>query len=151
MATYYRRGTSRPAGITFVVILVFISGLLNVIGGILTIVNRNNHTVINAVNDAAKEAGTTTSDAPTLLLWAGVVMIVLGLIALYGARALSRGSGFWRVLLTILQIIAFVSAIVSAVQSNGSARTSAIVSAVIAAFLIYLLNTLRAKEFTRTN
>lgn len=144
-------GTKRPAGITFVVILVFLSGLLNVVGGILTILNRNNHTVINAVNDAAQEAGTTTSDAPTLLLWAGIVMIVLGVIALYGARALSRGSGFWRVLLTILEVFAFVSAIISAVQSHGTARTSAIVSAVFSAFLIYLLNTLRAKQFTHTN
>lgn len=144
-------GTSRPAGVTFVVILVFISGALNVIGGILTILNRNNHDLLNAANDAAKQAGTTTTDGSSLLLGVGIGLIVLGLIAILGARALARGSGFWRVLLTVIEIIAFVAAVVSAAQSHGNARISAIVSAVVAAFLIYLLNTYRAKEFTRTN
>jgi hypothetical protein len=118
----------RPGGITLIVVLAWISGLLNVLGGIFIIIDRHDHRLINESGASADE-----------LIWAGIFTIIVGVIVIGLASALGRGSRGARLVFGIFAVLNLAGGLVAAFSYVGEQRTTGIVAAVIWAFVLYLL------------
>ncbi|HEY8216193.1 MAG TPA: hypothetical protein VIH82_03605 [Acidimicrobiia bacterium] len=127
----------RPGGITLIVVLAVISGVLNILGGIFVIIDRHDHRLIN-------ESGA----HPDELLWAAILTIVVGIIVIMLASALGRGSRGARLVFGIFAVLNLAGGLVAAFSYVGEQRTTGIISAVIWAFVLYLLyGSERDREF----
>ncbi len=90
----------RPGGVTLVAVIVWISGALQVIGGVIGLITASTTAEVNGV---PASAGTLTATA--------VVAIVLGVITIVVGAALLRGSQIARVLTTIVLALNLASAV----------------------------------------
>lgn len=130
---------SRPPGrVIVVVVLTYISGVLDILAGILLILLR--------YDDAVRAAG----DAYVITLW-GAGMILLGLLTIAMASGLTRGRHSARIFVTVLvSLSALVSVIdVIAAPTDVSAWVSLAIGGVIAALIILALWVGRSAEFFR--
>ena len=119
---------ARPAGVTLIAVIVWINGLLSVIGGIVALI---------AGGSAA--------------LTAAIVSIILGVLTIAVGVGLLRGSRVARVIATIFLVLSLASAIYSVVvgiAAPGSIIVP-IVSGVLALIALILLWSSRASSFFR--
>jgi hypothetical protein len=127
----------RPGGITLIVVLAVISGILNILSGIFVIIDRHDHRLIS-------ESGATADE----LIWAGIFTIIIGVIVILIAGALGRGSRGARLVFGIFAVLNLAGGIVAEFSYVGEQRTTGIISAVIWAFVLYLLyGSERDREF----
>ncbi len=84
---------TRPGSVTFVAVLAYISGVLNIIGGVIILFTRNS--MVAASNSGAL-VGITTS---------AILSIILGGITLVVARGLLDGSRLSRGIVTVVMIV----------------------------------------------
>ena len=124
---------TRPAGVTLVAVIVWITGLLQIIGAIFGLI---------AVGSLAE--GVRGLAAASL-----IVTLIIGVITIAAGVGLLRGSNVARVLVTIFLVLSIASAIYSLV-SGGSSIALPIVTAVLALLGIILLFTGRASAFFRS-
>jgi hypothetical protein len=127
--------TRRPEGVTLNAVQIWLSGLLNLIGGIILVVTRDNVDVERQLQ--------TNSDT---LLALGIVSIVIGLIILSVAGGIRRGSGFARALVSLLLVLEIASAVYVIVKIPGH-NTTSFVTGGIAVVALLLLWGPRANRF----
>lgn len=119
---------ARPGGVTLIMVLGILSGLLNIASGIFVIIDRDTHQLQRSSGSTADE-----------LLAAGIVAIVFGALVVLIAYELGRGSRLARLLLGIVGVINFAGGVYAAVAYVGEQRSTGIVAAVIWAVVLYLL------------
>jgi uncharacterized membrane protein len=90
--------TARPGIITLISVWLWAIGLYNVLVGLLTIITKDNASTRELYGSAE----------PSIILWAGVVELVVGLAIVYTASALGRGSKGARGLISFFMITRIV-------------------------------------------
>lgn len=120
--------TTRPAGVTVVAVLAWVSGALSILTGIL---------ILTGVTDVA---GATPSAA-----W---VAIVIGVVTILVSLGLFRGSNTARIITAIVFVLNLASA-VFLLATHGIGNVTAILSGAAALVGLILLFTARANEFFR--
>ena len=129
-------GRERPGGITFVVVLSYIVAISIIVNGIFVMLDA----------DTARlqlKAGSSKNE----LLWAGIVMVVIGVIGVLLTGALGRGSRVVRLLFTIwiaLQIAGGLSAMLS---YEGEERAVGVLPFVLGIIVLYLLFNEKAHDY----
>ena len=121
---------TRPGGVTVVSILAWISGALNVIGGAILLLT------------------SAASADPGAAVLGGIIAVVLGLIMIFVAVGLWRGSGVARIIATVVFVLNLVNGLVTLFTASGNAWSGAI-SALLALIGIILLWTKAASAFFR--
>lgn len=127
----------RPGGVTLVAVIVWISGALQVIGGVIGLITASTTAEVNGVPESA---GTLTATA--------IVAIVLGIITVVVGAALLRGSQVARVLTTIVLALNLASAVYLLVAVPTSVWQG-ILNGVLALLGLVLLYTRSANAFFR--
>ncbi len=118
---------SRPASVSFVVFLTWLVAIVTIIDGVI---------LLFASDDTLNAAGVNPDNA-TLTAW---VSIVLGLVIALFASALGKGSGFARLLISLLMMLRFVLGLFAIFVLWGSSFIwAAVVLTLIALFVLYLL------------
>lgn len=123
---------TRPGSVTFVAVLTYINGILNIIGGVIILFTRDS---MVSASDEAAVAGITTS---------AILSIVLGIVILVVARGLFNGSRVSRALVTIVMIIGIVNGVL---QLFTLQFFSGIIEILWAILILGLLFTGRANAF----
>jgi hypothetical protein len=118
----------RPGGITFIVALAIISSVVHIAGGIWVIIDNDDHRLL-------RESGLSEDQ----LAAAGAIAIILGVIGLMLALALSSGSRIARFVFGIWAVLAFAGGLYELVALDGEQRASGAFSAAIGLVLLYLL------------
>ena len=119
-------GPKRPLGVTIVAALAIISGVFDIIGGIVLLATQSDP----AVADAFGGAGIVTTIA-ILELAIGIIMVVI-------AFGLLRGNAVSRIAATVVQVISLASSIWVGI-AQPSALPTEIVSALVAIAILMLL------------
>lgn len=86
-----------PFGVRFLSILLYIGAILDIIGGIVLITQRNDNDLLDAID-------ATSSDVTTY----GVVAIVMGVIVFLIAAALRSGANWARLLVGLIAVVRVV-------------------------------------------
>jgi len=120
---------SRPFGVTLVFILILITGVLGLIGGILVVFNRNG-------DDTAS-------------LTYGIVLILISVIYLLVAKGIANGSRVSRLIVGALTLLSLVGGIWIAITASGS-RITGLVQAALALIILFMLYNRRAGQFFRS-
>ncbi|WP_426623468.1 DUF7144 family membrane protein [Leifsonia sp. McL0607] len=123
---------NRPGSVTFVAVLAYINGVLNIIGGVVILFTRDS--MVRA-SDAGALAGITT---------AAIASIILGIVILIVARGLLNGSRFARGLVTVVMILNAISGVLLMFSLQFFSGILEILWAVV---MLSLLYTQRANEF----
>jgi hypothetical protein len=128
---------SRPGSVTFVVVLVWISAILEIIAGVL----------LRVVAPLVRNEG--ASDVSMgVLITLGIVTLLIGLITAAVASRLGKGGNGARVIVTILEVLQIVSSIATIIAVGGSANiSSSLVTIVFAVVILALLWNNRANQF----
>ncbi|MFB2599670.1 hypothetical protein ACEXQE_17920 [Herbiconiux sp. P17] len=121
---------ARPGGVTLVAVIVWIQGLLTLIGGIIAL--------IGAFAPGA---------AGGAFLAVAIISIIIGIITIAVGFGLLRGSNGARILTTVVLVISLATAIFSMFATNSF--WSQVVSALLAVIGLILLYTQRANEYFR--
>lgn len=127
---------NRPVGVTLLSVLALLIGVTDVIAGLLFVFTRNNPEVKASAHTSAE-----------VLLIAGVVFLVLGLVYLAVARGLWHGSNGSRIIVNVVAVINLAAGIWLLTQSTGSTRLQAVVSILLAVILLLVVNSGRAKAY----
>mgnify|MGYP003585089504 CR=1 FL=1 len=118
---------SRPASVSFVVFLTWLVAIVTLIDG----------AILLFASDATLVAAGVNPDNANLTAW---VSIVLGLVIVLFASALSKGSGFARLLISLLMVFRFVLGAFAVVVLWGSSFFwGALVLTLVAVLVLYLL------------
>lgn len=123
---------NRPGSVTFVAVLAYINGVLNIIGGVVILFTRDS--MVKA-SDAGALAGITT---------AAIASIILGIVILIVARGLLNGSRFARGLVTVVMILNAISGVILMFSLQFFSGVLEILWAVV---MLSLLYTQRANAF----
>lgn len=126
--------SNRPASVTFVVILTWISALLAIGFGLWAAIRP-----ADLANDLTDLTQVRTE---------GFVSIIVGLITAMVASGLGRGSTFARFLVSLLMVLRIIGGAIAAFLTFGSvAMWASLVSVVIAVFILWLLWNAKAGAF----
>lgn len=118
---------SRPASVSFVVFLTWLVAIVTLIDG----------AILLFASDATLVAAGVNPNNANLTAW---VSIVLGLIIVLFASALGKGSGFARLIISLLMVFRFVLGAFAIVVLWGSSHVwGAVVLTLIALLILYLL------------
>lgn len=128
MAGTTRYEHHRPIGVTVIVVLMWIQGLLAVAAGLILLIERDDQSVRDQLDWTS--SGITGS---------AIGLIVFGAITVLLAVGLGRGSNVVRFLVGIVSFLHLAGGIYIAIWWDGSARTSGIVQAAIAAAILFIL------------
>ncbi len=130
----------RPLGVTLLVVLIVINGLLALVGGLYLAIQHDDRDLIRETRVSSDN-----------LLGYGISLAVVGAIYLVIARGLATGGGISRFLVGAFSLINLIAGIWVAVEKEGQLQTQGIVSAVISGIVLLLLYSPRANAFFRTN
>ena len=118
-----------------VVVLTYISGISSILGGLLVVlVSRN--------NSAQAQLGA----GGGVLLSAGILSIIIGVVTLVVARGLRHGRRTARLIVTVIMALQIITSVV-ALFTGASQALSMIVQIAISAAVIALLWSGTAKPF----
>lgn len=130
----------RPVGVVILMVILWIQAVIQMIGGIVLILARN---------DADVLAQTDLSSGG--MLAAGVVAILIGAITAIIANAIGRGSNFARWIVAIIATINLVSGIVLVFSITGHVISTGLAEVVLALITLYILFGERgSKEFFKS-
>lgn len=127
--------TQRPGTVTLLVVLVVISGILQVIAGLAVVFLRDNARI-------AQETG-----SPTVGLWLGIVTIVCGLIYLAVAKGLANGNGFSRVLVAIVSVLNIIAGVWAFLTQIEHGRWSGLGTVIFGLIVLAILYSRRSNAF----
>jgi hypothetical protein len=132
-------GAKRPASVSFVVFLTWFVAIVTIIGGVL---------LLFASESSLIEAGVSPSSADLQ----GWISIVLGLVIALFASALGHGSGFARLMISLLMVFRFVLGVFGIVVLWGTGHFwGTLLMTGFAALILYLLWNARAAAFFARN
>ncbi len=118
----------RPFGVSVLVVLVWLQALLEIAGGVLLLLFRDD-----------KEVLANTDFSTDALLTIAIVLLIAGVITALVASALGNGSNFARWLVAILSLFNLAGGIVQVAAVHGNNVASGISSIVIALIVLYIL------------
>lgn len=144
---------TRPGGVTLVVVLMWIGGILEILGGLVYVWLSFNPQQVPKV--LTGEAGVDlivgsvqAGENPTsLLLWAGIIAIIFGVITLLLATGLKNGSNGVRIFVTILIVLQILGDAYDIASLQGNAVWVNIVAILIWLIALGLLWSSRASAF----
>lgn len=122
---------ARPGSVTFVAVLTYINGILNIIGGVVILLTRDQM----AGGDSAALGGLTT---------AAIISLLLGIVVVIVARGLLRGSPGSRAVVTVVMIIDLFNGVFLLFNSQVAGGVLQILWSLL---IIVLLYTRRANAF----
>ncbi|MGD9990371.1 hypothetical protein [Pseudonocardia sp.] len=127
---------TRPGSVTVVVVLVWISAILQLLVGVLLLV-------------VAATVGTADIDvARGVIVAVGIFTLVIGLLTAAVASRLGKGGNGARIIVTVLEVLQIVGAITTlSVYGTTGAGSGAIGNIAIAVIILALLWNNRANEF----
>jgi hypothetical protein len=127
----------RPFGISLLVVLGYIQGVVIILGGFIVLLARTDARV-------RLDSGYTNSQLAVI----GVVSMVFGVIYLIAAHSLGRGSRIMRFVLALLTVLAMIDHVFSLFRFGSRSAGTAIVGIVIDLIILYLLYSSQAsREF----
>lgn len=129
-------GPKRPLGVTIVAALAIISGIFDVIGGIVLLVMQSDPAVVDGFGGVG------------VLVTLAVMSILLGALTLLVAWGLLRGNPTARIAATVLQVISLASSIWIGITQPSTLPTE-IVSALLAIAILMLLWSGEATRYFR--
>jgi hypothetical protein len=129
-------GPKRPLGVTIVAALAIISGVFDVIGGIVLLVMQSDPAVVDRFGGAG------------LLLTLAIGSILLGVAMLLIAFGLLRGNATARIAATVVQLFSLASSIWIGVMQPSTLATE-ILSALLALAILLLLWSGEATRYFR--
>ena len=112
----------RPGLVTLIVVLVVISGVLSIIGGIIIL---------------------TASGVVAL----GAVAILIGVVYLLVAKGLLDGNSLARTIVAVVTVLNIATGVWSLLVSTGNARSSGIGSIIFGVIVLAILYSRRSNEF----
>lgn len=121
----------RPGSVTFVAVLTYISGMANIVGGVLLLFTRDTM----ARESGGSVAGITTS---------AVIALLLGIITLIVARGLLDGSRVSRAIVTVVMIVNLINGVLLLFTLQF---VSGVIEVLWTLLLLSLLYTRRANTF----
>lgn len=134
MSTSANPATSRPGSVTLVVVLIWISAILSILGGVILFF-------------WAADGGAQAIDANQAWVTGGVE-IVIGLILALLASALGHGSRFARFLITVAMLLRLIISAVGLVEAWGQPYSwLEAVSVAFALLILWLLWNAKAGAF----
>ena len=125
----------RPRGVTVVVVLTYLSGILNIISGLVV--------VLVAANAQAQAA---LGASRGVILATGILSIVIGVVTLVVAGGLRHGRRVARLVVTVGMVLQILGGLFT-VTGGHSQILSGLAQIVIAVAVIALLWTGEAKQF----
>lgn len=133
--------SGRPSGVTLLIIIVVIQGLIAIIGGITLLAARNDTQFLVDNKITSSEVGVAAFTA--LGLGAFIVFVGLGL---------GTGSGVARILVGLFTVLHLAGGIYGIATYSGTPQASSIASVIIAVVVLYLLFGSRSNRefFART-
>ena len=120
----------RPAGVTFVGILIIIVGILGVIGGVLGLFDAETRKGLGII---------------TLLL-----TLVISVIYLAVAKGIFDGNSFSRFLVGLVSVISVIVGILHLIFASGM-RVNGLIQAIFALIILALLYSAKARMFFARN
>ena len=126
----------RPGGVTFVVVLAYLVSIFTVLDGFFVAIGSDE--VLNQV-----KAGASKDE----LLWAGIVMMAVGVIGILLTGALSRGSRVVRILFTIWIAFQIAGGLSAMISYRGEERLTGVVPFVLGIVVLYLLFNEKAHDY----
>jgi hypothetical protein len=126
----------RPGGVTLVAVLTWISGLLDIIGGVLLLFQTSAAATVEAFGGSSQ------------LIASAIGSILIGTLVVIVANGLLRGSAGARMVITVVQIISIAAAIFIAIAYPAGAIAE-FFGAAVAVVVLALLWTGRASAFFR--
>ena len=126
----------RPGGVTFVVVLAYLVSIFTIIDGFLVTIGADER--LNQV-----KAGASKNE----LLWAGIVMMAVGVIGVLLTGALSRGSRVVRILFTIWIAFQIAGGLSAMISYQGEERLTGVVPFVLGIVVLYLLFNEKAHDY----
>lgn len=136
-------GVRRPVSVGAVSIFLLVAGILEIIAGILLIVNHNNPKTQEHVQGASP-------DVPhgTTLLLLGIAAIIIGLMYLAASRGLWLGGDAWRVIVIFVSVCNIIGLIMATIfVIDTMSRIVTIVTAIVAALVIAALVSPKSRAF----
>lgn len=131
----------RPFGITLLIALVVIQGIVVIIHGI-TVFSARNDTKFLVDNDMTSGE----------LTWLALVAIGIGVFIVLVGLGLGTGSGVARFLVGLFTLIALAEGLYGIVKYSGAQQTTAIATTIVAVVVLYLLyGSRRNREFFANN
>jgi hypothetical protein len=119
-------GPKRPLGVTIVAALAIVSGVFDVIGGIVLLTMQSDPAVVDGFGGAG------------VLVTLAIGSILLGALTLVVAWGLLRGNPTARIAATVLQLLSLASSIWIGITQPSTLATE-IVSALVALAILMLL------------
>lgn len=129
-------GPKRPLGVTIVAALAIISGVFDVIGGIVLLVMQSDSAVVDRFGGVG------------LLVTLAIGSILLGVIMLLIAFGLLRGNATARIAATVVELFSLASSISIGVMQPSTLATE-ILSALLALAILLLLWSGEATRYFR--
>ena len=129
-------GPTRPLGVTIVAALAIISGVMDVIGGIVLLVMQSDPEVVDRFGGAG------------LLVTLAIASILFGVIMLIIAFGLLRGNATARIAATVVEIFSLASSISIGIMQPSTLPTE-ILSALLALAILLLLWSGEATRYFR--
>jgi hypothetical protein len=129
--------TRRPPGVTFVVVLTYISGVFSLVSGLVVVLLASN-----------AEAQASLGAGRGVILAAGIFSIIVGIVTLLVAGGLRHGRRSARLIVTVIMALQIIGAIVTA-TGGQSQIGQAIAQIAVAAVVTWQLWSGPAKEFFR--
>jgi len=134
---------SRPGSVTVVVVLTWISAVLEIIAGVMLLV----------LAGVAKADGATDVSFGTVLLF-GIVVLLIGVITAAVASRLGKGGNGARMIITVLEVLQVAGAITALITLARSVTldsspvvSQSIATIIIGVLILVLLWNQRANEF----
>ncbi len=127
----------RPFLLSIVTILMIISGVLQIVAGVVLI-------FWNGDSDLQIDSGESSGTLVTL----GLVALLFGLIQIWFALLLRRGSRFARAVVLVFEVVQVVAAVWTLIALHSQYRVNAIITIAVSLFVIwYLYGNQRSREF----
>lgn len=127
----------RPGGVTLVAVLTWISGALDIIGGVLLLFLQNDPQTVVSFGGSAQ------------LITTAIVSIVIGVIVVAVANGLLHGNSGSRLVITVIEVFSIATGIFTAFVAPAL-FWSELVSILIAVVVILLLWSRPANAFFRS-
>ena len=120
---------TRPGSVTFVAVLTYLNGILDIIGGVVLLLTRDQ------VAGAGDSAAITTS---------AIVSLLLGIVTVVVARGLLRGSSVSRALVAVVMVIDILNGVLLLFTSQV---VTGVIQILWSLLIVALLFTRRANAF----
>jgi hypothetical protein len=127
----------RPFLLSLVTILMVIGGALQIVAGVVLV-------IFSGTDDLQRDSGESTGTLITL----GLISLIFGLVHIWFAVLLRRGSRFARAVVLVFEVLQIIGGIWTLIALHSQYRINAIVTIAISVFVIwYLYGNQRSRAF----